>query len=671
MLYEDRVPAAASAAPLLESVARGTRKVSTSTLTWDEVVYVVRRLLGVEDSIAKGAGLLVLPNLTWLRVDLAVLRRAADLYQSLQMRPRDAIHAAAALEAGDPERGPRLRPGFRPPPCLASALRLLDRRPNEVAPLRPGPVVVADVRVAKQVLQHEPRVGRPLADPAVGDDLLVRRHTFRLVQGLQVLGRLEGPVLVDSLPPRPVVRAGVAPPAVRMFRRVFRRGQDLPAELLWRSHVDQDLACLPVRLSDVGQVDSEPLVRFLRPEGGLGERRDVLRHGQVPLDPLPATAVQEDDVVHSVILENPEGERREPVVEIPVEDDLVLIGEPQTPEECLEPLLRDDVPGHGIVDVLAPVDQRGTGDVAQVVVRTGIVVHLDDLDVLIPKGAFHEARVDQDFRMRVCRHAMFLGRSEVIRCYVTCGKVYSDAHFREDVSTPIGIRLGTLARSRGLPVRVYYPTRRCPSRRGARAVASRRGGGTDARPSRSFDCHWCARTFDRFVYGSLGARGRFRDRLLAALHGFPARGQSIGGLRLHLCAVRDAVVPRGHIGLFNPRLRVRLRIRGLSNPGGRDDRTARFRLVRSPRGDQRLERGRLRSAARTRLVGQGFPQPRPRPLCHGVPGESKTLPVRSDQVGRGPGASERPRGVDGSRPEPRGGFPCRPLAVCEVRPRRH
>src|SRR5438034_2214543 len=74
MLYGTRVPAAASAARLLESVARGTRKVSTSTLTWDEVVYVVRRLLGAEDSIAKGAGLLAFPNLTWLRVDMAVLR---------------------------------------------------------------------------------------------------------------------------------------------------------------------------------------------------------------------------------------------------------------------------------------------------------------------------------------------------------------------------------------------------------------------------------------------------------------------------------------------------------------------------------------------------------------------------------------------------------------------
>jgi len=103
VLQSDRVPPAVSAARFLEALARGTRKVSTSTLTWDEVVYVVRRLLGPEDSVAKGAELLAFPNLTWHRVDLTVLRRAADLYRSLPMRPRDAIHAATALEAGERE----------------------------------------------------------------------------------------------------------------------------------------------------------------------------------------------------------------------------------------------------------------------------------------------------------------------------------------------------------------------------------------------------------------------------------------------------------------------------------------------------------------------------------------------------------------------------------------
>jgi len=103
VLHDNRVPPAAAAARFLESLARGARKVSTATLTWDEVVYVVRRLLGPEDSIAKGAELLAFPNLTWLRVDLTVLRGAADLYRSLPIRPRDAIHAAAALEAGERE----------------------------------------------------------------------------------------------------------------------------------------------------------------------------------------------------------------------------------------------------------------------------------------------------------------------------------------------------------------------------------------------------------------------------------------------------------------------------------------------------------------------------------------------------------------------------------------
>ena len=103
ILHVDRLPHVAAATRFLESLARGSRRVATATLTWDEVVYVVRRLLGLGDSIAKGQELVEFPNLTWLRVDLGVLRRASDLYRSVPMRPRDAIHAAAALEAGERE----------------------------------------------------------------------------------------------------------------------------------------------------------------------------------------------------------------------------------------------------------------------------------------------------------------------------------------------------------------------------------------------------------------------------------------------------------------------------------------------------------------------------------------------------------------------------------------
>ena len=103
LLHERRLPHVLGASRFLESLARGGGSVSTSTLTWDEVVCVVRRFLGPEDSIAKGDELLAFPNLRWLRVDLAVLRRGADLYRTLPIRPRDAIHAGAALEAGESE----------------------------------------------------------------------------------------------------------------------------------------------------------------------------------------------------------------------------------------------------------------------------------------------------------------------------------------------------------------------------------------------------------------------------------------------------------------------------------------------------------------------------------------------------------------------------------------
>ena len=53
---------------------------------------------------------------------------------------------------------------------LASLDVLLDRDVDHVAPLGPGAVVVLDVVLAEQLVQHEPGVRRALADPAVGDD---------------------------------------------------------------------------------------------------------------------------------------------------------------------------------------------------------------------------------------------------------------------------------------------------------------------------------------------------------------------------------------------------------------------------------------------------------------------------------------------------------------------
>src|SRR5467141_1294198 len=304
--------------------------------------------------------------------------------------------------------------------------RLLDRRPHEVAPLRPGAVVVLHVRVAEEVLEDEPGVGRPLPDPAVRDDLLVRSDALVFVQGLEILSRLERAVLVHGLGPGNVLRPGNVPASLRVFRRIFRRRKDLSREFLRRSHVDEDFVLLLDRLPHVVQVYAEGLVRFLRREGRLGERGDVFRDRETLLDPLLPPAVKEDDVVDAVVLEHPEDERSEPVVEVAVEDDLVVVRDPEPAEERLEALFRDDVSAHRIVDVLLPVDQDGPRDVPEVVVRRGIVIDLDDADVLIPQTSFHPARVDQYFGMRVCRHGFHASdASEVIRCYILCSYRYS------------------------------------------------------------------------------------------------------------------------------------------------------------------------------------------------------------------------------------------------------
>ena len=73
-----------------------------------------------------------------------------------------------------PSRGdPAVRPGRRPASRSA-------RRP--CCPTRSRAVVVADALVAEQLVEHEPRVARALADPAVGDDVLVGRDALGLVE---------------------------------------------------------------------------------------------------------------------------------------------------------------------------------------------------------------------------------------------------------------------------------------------------------------------------------------------------------------------------------------------------------------------------------------------------------------------------------------------------------
>ena len=121
---------------------------------------------------------------------------------------------------------------------------LLDRHVDHVAPLGPGAVVVLDVVLAEQLVQHEPGVRGALADAAVGDHVRVAvEDALALVELAQLVGRLEGAVLLHRLGPGHRRGARDVAAALGALLLVAGHGDQLARELLRRAHVDE-AACL-------------------------------------------------------------------------------------------------------------------------------------------------------------------------------------------------------------------------------------------------------------------------------------------------------------------------------------------------------------------------------------------------------------------------------------------
>lgn len=97
-IYDLKIESAAKSKEYLTALAEEEIEGCTSTLTWDEIVYIVRKLSGVKESLAAGEKFLTFPNLKIVGVDLAVLSKAQEIVKTCQLKPRDAIHAACALE---------------------------------------------------------------------------------------------------------------------------------------------------------------------------------------------------------------------------------------------------------------------------------------------------------------------------------------------------------------------------------------------------------------------------------------------------------------------------------------------------------------------------------------------------------------------------------------------
>lgn len=69
----------------------------TSSLTWDEIVHFTKRQFGTERAVLEGDRFLKFPRLTIMPVSLETLKIARNLL-SAGLKPRDAIHAACAIE---------------------------------------------------------------------------------------------------------------------------------------------------------------------------------------------------------------------------------------------------------------------------------------------------------------------------------------------------------------------------------------------------------------------------------------------------------------------------------------------------------------------------------------------------------------------------------------------
>jgi predicted nucleic acid-binding protein len=81
----------------LLKIESGEISAYTSTLTWDEVVWVVSRVLSRDDGIRQGRKLLGFPNLEFINVDEGTLTLAQTLLDKYKLSPRDSIHVASAL----------------------------------------------------------------------------------------------------------------------------------------------------------------------------------------------------------------------------------------------------------------------------------------------------------------------------------------------------------------------------------------------------------------------------------------------------------------------------------------------------------------------------------------------------------------------------------------------
>ncbi|MEM3381638.1 MAG: type II toxin-antitoxin system VapC family toxin [Candidatus Bathyarchaeia archaeon] len=82
---------------LLKETQEGKLRASTSALTFDELVWAVRKYRNFEDAVSAGQAFLKMPRLKLVDVNGDILSLALELMTRYRLDPRDSIHAASSL----------------------------------------------------------------------------------------------------------------------------------------------------------------------------------------------------------------------------------------------------------------------------------------------------------------------------------------------------------------------------------------------------------------------------------------------------------------------------------------------------------------------------------------------------------------------------------------------
>src|SRR5258708_23836296 len=99
--------------------------------------------------------------------------------------------------------------------CQARLSGLLDRRPYQVTPLGPGPIIIPHARVAEQVGQRKPGMSRTLSNTTVGDDISIRRDILATLDLAQLISRSERAIGLPCPCPRTALDGKDVPTTLR------------------------------------------------------------------------------------------------------------------------------------------------------------------------------------------------------------------------------------------------------------------------------------------------------------------------------------------------------------------------------------------------------------------------------------------------------------------------